>query len=85
MIKHWLGGIAGILIGILLVGCAHRQPLRVMEPVSQAGYVYWVGEDGRVLLIVVNNVAYQEAIKRICKSPCAIEPVGEAYVVEELK
>lgn len=72
------------LIFAVIFGCGHR--VRLMVPVVSADSTYVYYRDGARWLVVTHRADFAEkaALELGCK-PCAIVPIGELFVLEQVK
>lgn len=71
------------LAGLLAVGCV-RHNLTVTPHAAQ-GYSYFEYPDGAQVVVLRSERDYSRMLAERCKTPCAVERVGEMFVLERLK
>lgn len=74
-----------IAIALLAAGCSNRK-VEIPGRWSMApGYAKVTAANGLTLMILRDSSAYQQALKDLCAKPCAVESIGEAFILEPLK
>lgn len=90
--SNWEWAFLIFMMFIILIGlssCAARKPVvyqttTVTSPVDQlVKFTYWTVPSGEIIVILHDSDSYQDALK-LCKGPCAVESVGETFVLEPL-
>ena len=70
---------------LLCTSCVKAKNVQLVPLKHATGYSYYVDAKGLTVVILYNDAVYTDVIKDLCKTPCAIETVGEMLILEPLE
>ena len=65
-------------------GCIKAKTVELHKLKRGIGYSYFIDAQGLTVVILYDDAVYTNVIKDLCKTPCAIETVGELLILEPL-